>query len=443
MTTFRKSFIVIVTSLLLILSIRVLANSHDEICRWNISATADDSVFAALYEISDGEYGIEISGTGKMKDFSDLDLPPWFEYSDNITFVEVGIGVESIGYFSFNFCFSLEKIVIKEPNAIFSILLFPIPGETQIYAHENSSLKEYCSVFLPERFSSICEYEDSVCTVCNHECTEHIGGEANCESGARCDICKTEYTERAAHDFGDLLPEIPATCTKTGVIAHYECSLCDEIQDSDGNTVSESELVIPIKHTLGDLIPYSPPECEKSGVKEHYHCDACGENFDKNGQPIADIYIPENNHSGGIATCTSLAICKVCESPYGATNPENHSFSKELSYDGDEHWYECACGEVKSRAEHTYSSRVILPPTETEEGIEELYCSCGYKYEQEIPKTSATEPNSPDSQNPQDTQNTTKTDGDGGSIILPVVIITVSVVSVAAVAFVLVRKFKK
>ena len=434
MTTLRKSFIVIISSLIFLLPFPTLANENDGIRTWDISATDDDSVTAVLYERSDGEYKIEIGGNGKMKDFSDSDLPPWFEYADSITYVEICGDVENLGHFSFNYCFSLEKIVIKRPNPIFSTTLFPIPYETQIYAHENSSIKSYCSVFRPERFSPICEYEESVCTVCDYECTLHTGGESTCESGAKCDICGTEYTARKGHDFGDLLPEIPATCTKMGTLAHYECSVCGELKDSDGNILVESELVISAKHVFGDLIPYSPPECTKSGVKEHYHCEVCGENFDKNSQPIADIYISENDHSGGVATCTSGAICKDCGVPYGEVDSENHSFSTTPSYDASAHWYACKCGETRTLAEHAFSSRIIIPPTEEEEGTREFYCFCGYKYEENIPKIPLSE---------QDPQNTTPTDKSVGDYILPISIITVSALSVAIIVFILVRKLKK
>ena len=56
------------------------------------------------------------------------------------------------------------------------------------------------------------------------------------------------------------------------------------------------------------------------------------------------------NHSGGTATCTTLAECSVCGEGYGEF--ENHDYA-ELKYNATEHWYECECGEKSNVEKHS------------------------------------------------------------------------------------------
>ena len=88
-----------------VFSVSAYANSESAICTWDISAAEEDTVSASLYEISQGTYRVEISGCGKMKNFSPSETPPWFEYSDGIVFVSIGEDVENLGRFTFNNCF--------------------------------------------------------------------------------------------------------------------------------------------------------------------------------------------------------------------------------------------------------------------------------------------------------------------------------------------------
>ena len=147
--------------LLVLLLMSAYANSDTAIYTWDISATEEDSVSASLYEISQDVYRIEISGCGKMKNFSSSDMPPWFEYADCISFARIGAEVENLGRFTFNNCFNLEKIIIEGVSLILPADIFPIPDETEICAHVNSSVKEYLSINNPERFSILCQFDNS------------------------------------------------------------------------------------------------------------------------------------------------------------------------------------------------------------------------------------------------------------------------------------------
>ena len=65
------------------------------------------------------------------------------------------------------------------------------------------------------------------------------GGTATCTTKAVCDVCKTTYGGTAPHDYGKLIPEVPATTTEFGVKEHKDCSVCGKHFDKDGNEITD------------------------------------------------------------------------------------------------------------------------------------------------------------------------------------------------------------
>ena len=57
----------------------------------------------------------------------------------------------------------------------------------------------------------------------------------------------------------------------------------------------------------------------------------------------------EENHKGGIATCTILAKCEVCSQNYGDLKPHEHTTLKHTT---SKHWYECVCGDKSGEENH-------------------------------------------------------------------------------------------
>lgn len=49
-------------------------------------------------------------------------------------------------------------------------------------------------------------------------------------------------------------------------------------------------------------------------------------------------------HSGGLATCTDLAVCATCGESYGALNPNNHDPSDEWTQENGKHYHACKNG---------------------------------------------------------------------------------------------------
>lgn len=161
----------------------------------------------------------------------------------------------------------------------------------------------------------------------------------------------------AGHEYGDLVPKQEPTCTKTGMQAHYKCSVCNKYFDESKTEKTVEELTIPVNpnaHDFGAWKAEVPATCKDTGVKAHEDCNRCNRHFDESGNEITDLTIPTNdNHdwnawvsngngthtrtckrdsdhketgtcSGGKATCTSKAVCEVCRTTYGDTAPHTY-----------------------------------------------------------------------------------------------------------------------
>lgn len=154
------------------------------------------------------------------------------------------------------------------------------------------------------------EWEKGICTECGYVCA-HSGGTATCTDKATCEICGELYGEVIPDNHtGDL------KWTQTEKTHEQKYTCCDKV------TVAEEN-----------------HEWEK-GI-----CTECG-------------YVCA--HSGGTATCTEKATCKICGELYGEINPDKHT--------GDLKWiqtektheqkYTC-CGKVTIAEEnHTWKAGV-------------------------------------------------------------------------------------
>ena len=183
-----------------------------------------------------------------------------------------------------------------------------------------------------------------------------------------------------------FVPNKSADCYNDGMSEHYKCDLCSAFFDTDGNVISADELIISASHIFGELVSARAPTCVSQGNRAYYHCSVCNKNFDESHEPLNEIYIPATGiHSGGIATCTTLAICDRCNNAYGEAAPYNHSFASSYTYSSSKHWHACICGEKSGTEEHSYTEKITKPATETEEGTKELSCVCGYVVEENIP----------------------------------------------------------
>ena len=76
------------------------------------------------------------------------------------------------------------------------------------------------------------------------------------------------------HTYGELIPEVPASCEQPGTKAHYHCSGCNK--DFDSDKVEITDLVIPATGHTPVTDPAVPATYEATGLTEGSHCSVCG-----------------------------------------------------------------------------------------------------------------------------------------------------------------------
>ncbi len=178
--------------------------------------------------------------------------------------------------------------------------------------------------------------------------------------------CGGEEEGSHTHEYGELVKEVPATCTTKGMQAHYYCAGCGQYFNEDKEEISEADLIIQIDstaHTYDEYVNEVPATCSKTGMQAYYHC-ACGKYFDedKKETSIEMLTIPIDKNAHNIihigaksATCISKGwneyACEFCDystiveieiDPYAHSYNSNNiciycnsawSYTKNLQYE--------------------------------------------------------------------------------------------------------------
>ncbi len=220
-----------------------------------------------------------------------------------------------------------------------------------------------------------------------------------------CATCSEIIEEsRKNHSWGELVPEVQPTCTKSGHTEYYKCSECQKLKDG-----YKDEDIDPIPHTFGADKVRTEPTCTKQG-SETGTCELCH-------NKVTNI-IPATGHSYAEkiereATC-SLEGSKIEE----CTSCHEMKPDSRVSIPKTAHTYaekietaatctapgskieECtACHEMKpdSRTsipmlDHSYGSwNTVLAASCSAEGKEERTCaSCGGKEERALQRLAHT-----------------------------------------------------
>ncbi len=120
----------------------------------------------------------------------------------------------------------------------------------------------------------------------------------------------------AEHTYGDLIPEVPATCIAGGMKAHYKCTVCGKYFDADKNETTEEALKTPISpyygHSFGFWVEEQYATCQAPGRKGYKHCSICNKDYDASNTVITDFVIPVNpdGHELGDLVAEVPATCK-------------------------------------------------------------------------------------------------------------------------------------
>ena len=154
----------------------------------------------------------------------------------------------------------------------------------------------------------------------------HTGGTATCKTLANCGLCGKEYgsLNKDNHEGNAVWVN-----TNTPEATHkkvYSC--CEQVVIAEENhkydnasdmICNSCEYDRACKHTSLTTVPEKASDCKNQGWDAYKTC-ACGQLFDMSGNKISEIPYRALSaaHTGGTATCTSLAVCGICGKEYGS-----------------------------------------------------------------------------------------------------------------------------
>ena len=119
------------------------------------------------------------------------------------------------------------------------------------------------------------------------------------------------------HTYGEIIPEVPATCEETGLSEHYQCSVCHALfvySDDEYVEVEEDDLIIAATgHTYSDLQEAVDPTCTENGHYAYYYCSVCDKLFDadKNEVEESALIIAATGHNYGELISEVSATCEA------------------------------------------------------------------------------------------------------------------------------------
>lgn len=122
----------------------------------------------------------------------------------------------------------------------------------------------------------------------------------------------------------------------------------------------------PCTHPNKTEVAEKASTCAEKGWDAYKKCNDCGQLFNASGNEISEIPYRalSTTHTGGTATCTTRAVCSVCNQPYG--DYAAHQYTKQAKTadtlksagtcrDKAVYWYSCAvCDKVEKNDIHTF-----------------------------------------------------------------------------------------
>ena len=215
------------------------------------------------------------------------------------------------------------------------------------------------------------------CKVCNSDKTYGVGsemneteacygGEATCTELAVCVKCSETYGETAPHTFeGDVVKLDDGTHA-------YRCKEC---KNPDIFGVGKTENAKENCTFNGEVVALE-------GDVHAYRCKVC--DSDKTYGVGSEMNETEAC-SGGKATCSAYAICKICNETYGDYDKDAHLWGEVPVKDEDNkgyHLYACQYNpDHKKSEECTVGNTEVVAPDCNNEGYTINYCSkCVYTW---------------------------------------------------------------
>ncbi len=203
----------------------------------------------------------------------------WGEWVEEVPATETSIGKK--GYY---YCSSCNKYYESDKvTEIIDLNIDKLP-----HVHSLGTLVEE----VPATQTTVGTKAHYTCSGCG----KHFAEDGETEL-TNLTIPKLEGGGECVHNYGTLIPEVPATETSIGTKAHYTCSICLAHFDEEYNEITD--LTIPMlnhSHTYGEWIDEVPATETSVGTKGHYTCSGCGKHFDSEHVEISTLTIPVLTH---------------------------------------------------------------------------------------------------------------------------------------------------
>ena len=162
------------------------------------------------------------------------------------------------------------------------------------------------------------------CEVCKYKVAGDCDfSEPTCTERAKCGVCGAEKGEPLGHKYGDFVSNGDGTHTA-------ECSVCNDkktVKCSGGTATCVEKAVCDVCHgEYGEFDTNNHDLQTVQNVGENTHTTTC--------KRTGCTYSVTENCSGGTATCTEKAKCRVCGEKYGDVDMTNHAYKWVSNGDG-------------------------------------------------------------------------------------------------------------
>ena len=296
----KRKIILCVSLFLMLLTLFALSiNAAEPVETWDISATSNDNVTATLYD--DGSF--VMSGTGKMKDWTDYPYSPWYSsYRDKIKSVTIEDGVTNIGAYAFRICYSLTSIVIPDSVTII--------GDGAL-----DGCRFLPSIVIPDSVTTIGKYAfydcDSVPSIVIPDSVTSVGDEAFAYSASLTIYCEAKSKPSGWNSKWNYLSgPVVWNCNNNDVATDGNIyTVIDGIRYGiNGIATVETQLVSIKKATIPESIEY------KGTV---YRVTSISDNAFKVCKSLKSIEIPNSVTSIGeyaFYECTALTRVVIPDS---------------------------------------------------------------------------------------------------------------------------------
>ncbi len=262
-----------------------------------------------------------IYGEGEMFDY-DLNAAPWNGYKDSIKTVVIHDGVTHIGQHSFSQLRNVETVYISKRAATIGDFAFYNFALKSVYFYGDVPEVVWKRSFEESSFSDLVIYYNETIQS-NWTTPEWISYD---DSVYTTQAFNAEPSGLCEHLQLEAYPETSPTCSTRGHSTYFICKTCRAVLKSDLKTETTVEA-----ETFGDY-----------------------------------------GHTGGTATCTSAAICVLCNNPYGELLSHEFDLSQWNKGDLNGHWHKCLnCDAHDEPIPHT-------PGPEATEEAPQVCTVCGY-----------------------------------------------------------------